>query len=134
MFYLLKRFWPVFLLLVLAGAQTVFGFSLLGPVNEPYQVPAIGYNLVGDDGAPKDLGDGYRWNARNIYYARDASFYDFFGTNGAREIDKAFAIYNALTNFSTYSSNLTEWPLTTTRFNPTAENLNLVDLKTTTMS
>ena len=122
------------LVLLGVGARSVFGFSLLGPVNEPYQVATIGYNLAGDDGAPKDLGDGYRWNTRNIYYACDASFFDFFGPTGSAEVDKGFAVFNALTNLSTYSSNLTEWPLTTSRYNETAMNLNLLDMKSTTMS
>ncbi len=123
----------VFALLV-ASARSVLGFSLIGPINEPYQVTTIGYGFAGDQGGPKDLGDGYRWNTRNLYYARDASFYDFFGTNGAAQIDKAFAVFNALTNVSAYSSNLTEWPQNTSRFNQTAENLNLIDMKSTVMA
>ena len=106
MFHLLKRFWLAFLLSAVVGVQSAFGFALLGPINESYQVPTIGYGLVGDSGAPKDLGDGYRWNTRNIYYACDASFLDYFGPTWQAEVDKGFAVFNALTNLSTYSSNL----------------------------
>lgn len=128
----LKRFLLVFALLV-ASAPSVLGFSMIGPL-ESWQVPAIGFGLVGDYGGPKDLGDGYRWNTRNIYYAADASFLDFFGPTGSTEIDKGVSVYNALTNLSTYSSNLTEWPLTTSRINETAQNLQLLDVKSMTMS
>ena len=44
MLQFLKRFWLV-LVLLLAGGQASFGFALLGPVNEAYQVGTIGYNL-----------------------------------------------------------------------------------------
>lgn len=128
----LKRFLLVFALLV-ASAPCIFGFSMIGPL-EAWQVQAIGYGLVGDYGGPKDLGDGYRWNTRNMYYAADASFLDFFGPTGSAEIDKGISVYNALTNLSTYSSNLTEWPLTTSRNNETAQNLQLLDIKSMTMS
>ena len=45
MFQSLKRCWLV-LMLLLGGAQGVFGFALLGPPNEAYQVPTIGYNIT----------------------------------------------------------------------------------------
>ena len=69
-----------------------------------------------------------------LYYACDASFADFFGASGLAAIDQAFAVYNNLTNLSTYSTNLAEWPLTTTRMNYTAESLGLLDVKSVMMS
>ena len=132
MLHSLKRFWLP-LVLLLAGAQSIFGFAMIGPY-EPWQTGVIGYNLAGDDGAPKNLSDGYRWNTRTLYYACDASFADFFGSNGIVAIDQAFAVFNSLTNLSSYSANLSEWPLNSTRYNYAAEALNLLDLKSTTMS
>src|SRR5262249_29387751 len=48
------------LALLAAGLQPSFAFVLLGPCNEAYQVPTIGYNLPTDIGAPKNLGEEYR--------------------------------------------------------------------------
>src|SRR5262249_43891806 len=101
-----KRFAGVALLAL--GIQCSLGFSLLGPVNEPYQVPVIGFNLAGDVGAPKNLGEEYRRNTPVMYYAFDANFLDYFGSNGVAAVDLAFAVFNALTNASSYSQDLSE--------------------------
>ncbi|HYG34948.1 MAG TPA: Ig domain-containing protein [Clostridia bacterium] len=119
--------------LLAGGFQAAFGFSLLGPINEPYQVPTIGYNLAGDLGAPKNLGEEYRRNTPVMYYACDANFLDYFGSNGVAAIDSAFAVFNALTNVSSYSGDLMEFPMNTQRKNWRAEALRLVDLKSITM-
>ena len=117
----------------------MLAFSLLGPFNETYQTALIGYNLLSgpefgtDEGAPKNIGQGYRWNTKVAYYAYDASFIEFFGTNGVQECDKAFAIFNSLSNVDSYSADLHELPLDTTRMNHTAEQFGLLDLKSTVM-
>jgi hypothetical protein len=142
MFRALKRFGLVPALL-LWGGYSVFGFSLAGPIggtqqqNTPdaYQTPTLGYGLMGpnfglDEVAPKNLGEGYRWNTRNIYYAFDAQFLDYFGTNGAAAVDAAFAILNKLNNVDSYSPGLSEWPLQASRFNYTAQSAQLLDVKT----
>src|SRR5215831_15587815 len=116
------------------GIQASLGFSLFGPINEAYQVPTIGYNLPGDIGAPKNLGEEYRRNTPVIYYAADANFWDYFGTNGVSAADEAFSVFNNLTNVSKYSRELTEFPLNTTRNNGLASALFLVDLKSITMN
>ena len=130
------------LVIVLAGARSSFGYALAGPFNEPYQVPALGYNLIpSDEGfadvvAPKNLGQGYRWNTRNLYYAFDASFFTFFGSDGgaAGEVDKAFAVVNTLTNLSAYPADLNEESLDTKRVNYRAQALELMDMKSVTMA
>ena len=127
----LKRFSWVGLLamsLQLAGA-----FALLGPINEPYQVPEIGYNLPGDIGAPKNIGEEYRRNTPVMYYAMDQNFLDYFGSNGVVAVDQAFAILNALTNVSMYSAELTEFPLESSRQNYRAGALGLTDVKSTAL-
>jgi len=120
------------------GFQSAFGFSLLGPINEPYQQGGnpnqIDYNFPGDIGAPKNLGEEYRWNTPTLYYACDQSFLDYFGSNGLHAIDQAMAILNSLTNVSSYSSDLSEFPLESSRVNFKAQSLNLVDIKSETMS
>jgi hypothetical protein len=116
-----------------ASIQTALGFSLIGPFNEAYQVPTIGYNLPGDIGAPKNLGEEYRRNTPVVYYTADANFWDYFGTNGVSAADEAFSAFNNLTNVSLYSGDLTEFPFNTTRNNGRAAALFLADLKSQTM-
>src|SRR5579871_2750136 len=142
----LKKF-LLFTVLSLIGAPSLFGFSLIGPqVVDAFQIVDIGYfesipastfeNLGGghDLGAPKNLGEGYRWNVRTLYYAYDGSFIDYFGSNGIVAVDKAFTQYNGLTNLTSYSLGLTEFPLNSSRINFQAQQLGLIDLKSMTMS
>ena len=120
--------------LLVFGLESAFGFSLMGPPNQAWQVPEIAYNLPGDIGAPHNLGEEYRWNTPTIYYAFDQSFLDYFASNGVVAVDQAIGILNGLTNFSRYSASLDEVPLETRRFNYTAQALHLMDLKTATLS
>ena len=129
---ILKRF--SWLGLLAGGLQASLGFSLLGPVNEAYQVPVIGYNLAGDIGAPKNLAQEYRRNTPVLYYTCDANFWDYFGAYGVSEIDKAFNVFNALPAVSQMSADLSEFPLAARRTNYRAESLALFDLKSFTMA
>ena len=101
-------------------ASCSWGFALFGPINEPFQVPNIGYGLGGDLGAPKNLAEEYRRNVPTNYYAFDANFIEFFGSNGMYFISQAFEILNSVTNASRMSRTLTEYPLSTTRANDAA--------------
>jgi len=114
-----------------AGLPAAQAFSLLGPGNEAYQVPDLGYMvpLRSDIGAPKNIGEEYRRNTPVLYYAFDQNFLDYFGTDGVRAVDQAFAILNSLTNVSKYSADLSEVPLEAKRFNQTAGALSLQDVK-----
>jgi len=115
------------------GLQSAFGFSLLGPLangGDAWQTPTIGYGLPGDIGAPKNIGEEYRWNTPTIYYAFDANFLDYFGSNGVWAVQQGIGVLNGLKPFSQYSANLTEVPLETRRINYRAEELHLLDLKT----
>jgi hypothetical protein len=122
----------------------------LGPANETYQVPpngqTIGYMLPAgastfanegggtDLGAPKNLGEGFRWNTRTLYYSYDANFLNYFGAQGEVEVDKAFAMMNSLSNVSSYSPNLSEWPMNSSRVNLRAQALSLFDLKSAALT
>ena len=122
-------------MMVLYG-QSSWGFALLGPNNEAYQVPEIGYNPLPRDSAPtgpKNIGEQYRRNTPVMYYSFDANFLDYFGSNGVAAIDSAFAILNSLPRMSQLSSNLSEYPLQVTRENYLAETLSLYDLKSHTL-
>jgi len=118
------------------GFESARGFSLQGPIGataDPWQVGNIGYNLPYDIGGPKNLGEEYRWNTPLIYYAFDQNFLDYFGTNGVAAVEQAIAILNGLTNFSKYSTDLSEFPLESQRINNRAQALHLLDLKSTAL-
>lgn len=118
-------------LLTLIG-QSSWGFALLGPLNEPYQVPDIGYGpqAFPDIGGPKNLGEEYRHNTPVIYYSFDANFLDYFGSNGVAAVDSAVQILNGVTNVSQLSSDISEYPIQVLRENYLAEALSLIDVKT----
>lgn len=117
--------------------QSSWGFALLGPNNEAWQTPEIGYNPnpYWDTlpTGPKNIGEGYRRNTPTLYYTCDATFLKFFGAVGASAIDSACEVFNGLTNVSSYSRDLSEFPLAVTRENYRAGALNLLDIKSTTM-
>ena len=70
-----------------------------------------------------------------MYYAYDANYLDYFGSSGSAAIDQAFNILNnSLTNVDGYSTALTEFPLNSEVVNYQARSLNLVDIKSQTMS
>jgi len=123
----------VWLVLLALGVRNASGYALIGPYS-PYQVPVIAYNLPGDLGGPMNLGEEFRRNLPVMYYTFDQNFTDYFGTNGIDAIEQAFTLMNGLTNVSSYSSNLTEFPQEATRVNYLAQALNLSDLKSVTMS
>jgi len=150
---LIKRFsWVGLLALSLQGA---WAFSLGGPIgNNPnpvggfgiqgdaWQQPVIAYGLPGDVNAPKNWGEGYRRNVPVYYYACDANFLDFFGSNGMAAVDGAFTILNnVFTNNPTgtangldgYSPDLSEFPIEARHLNYQAEALGLFDLKSWTL-
>jgi hypothetical protein len=132
MLRILKRFsWAA---LLAASLQLTLGFSLLGPVNEAYQVQVIGYNLPEDVGAPKNLAQEFRRNTPVMYYTCDANFWDYFGSRGVAEIDKAFAVFNNLPKVSSMSADLSEYPLQARRKNWRAEALYMLDIKSWVMA
>ena len=119
------------LLPLIFTGQFAWGFALLGPL-EPYQVVTIGYggDYAADIGGPHNLGEEYRRNMPVLYYACDANFVDYFGSNGVAAVDQAMVILSAITNVSQLSPDLSEYPLQSLRENYVAAALFLVDLKT----
>src|SRR6266850_5966328 len=115
------------------GFQSAFGFALQGPFNEGWQEPVIGYNVGGDIGAPRNIGEEYRWNTPTNYYAFDASFLDYFGSNGVRAVEQAIGIINALPALSSPDV-LDQFPLESQRINYRAEQLHMFDLKSIALS
>lgn len=106
-------------------------FSLFGPF-EPWMTSTNSLRLSGDIGGPMNLGEEYRWNVPVVTYAFDQSFLDYFGSNGVAAVEQAIQILNALPPAS--SIDLTNYPLVPLGYNYSAETLNLIDLKTLTLS
>jgi hypothetical protein len=132
----------VWLLGVLIGCQSAFGFALLGPVPTAATQPDgfqfggpgqnIGYNVGGGEaGVPKDIKEEYRRNTPVVYYAFDEAFRDYFGDIGVQEIDKAMAIYNSVGKSS--QLNIDDYPMDSRRVNFRAQADGLLDLKSFTM-
>ena len=103
------------------------GFSLLGPF-EAWQTPALGYNPLGNDlGAPKNLGEEYRWNVPVITYGFDRGFIDYFGLLGVEAVEEAMKMLNDLP--AATEMDLAVFPLDSRRMNYRANVQNLMDLK-----
>jgi hypothetical protein len=119
------------LALLALSCQWSWGFAMLGPLNEAYQIAEIGYGptVAADIGGPKNLGEAYRHNTPILYYSFDANFAAYFGSNGLAAVDSAVAILNGITNVSQLSATLSEFPLQVTRENYLAESLGLSDVK-----
>ena len=131
---MIKRF--LWIALLASGSQAAWAYSLGGPIGnggDSWQQPVIGYGLGGDLNAPKNLGEEYRRNIPLMYYACNANFLDYFGSNGVAAVDGAFAILNGLTNVDSYSPNLSEFPLESRHLNYQAGALGLYDLKSWTL-
>lgn len=118
-------------------------FSLIGAADAS-QISDIGYFVNGDGvrtydqqgdlGAPRNIGGEYRWSSPVITFGFDATFLDYFGTNGVRAIQSAFQIFNDLKPASQMTPLLGEFPLRTSGVNFAAQRLHLYDLKSFTLS
>ena len=123
-------------LAVAAFAPAALGFSLMGPPLA-WQTTAWGYNdTVGDvlGGmriAPMPLNAFYRLNITNITYAFDESFIRYFGANGMKAVDDAFAILNAVPAADTI--NLDDYANNTRLNNLQAAQAGLMDVKSYTL-
>jgi Putative Ig domain len=131
--------------LVAFGTQAAWAYSLIGPPgfgDDSWQVPLIGFNPLTSPNnvpdiidslaiGPKNLGEAYRRNTPVIYYAADATFLDYFGSNGLAQVDLAYTMLNNSfsTNVDSFSPELTEFPLDSQGLNYTAQALGLYDLK-----
>jgi hypothetical protein len=134
--------------LLLGFASSAGAFSLLGPfkiganfAGEEWQgapfdnrPQGLGYSLTGDVGGPMLPFEAYRWNVPVLTYAFDFTFLQYFGPQGVRDVEAAFAILNALPPSSQMSPTLSEFSLDTKAQNGTAAALGLTDLKSFTLA
>ncbi len=130
------------------GVSSASAFSLLGP-KEGFQSLTLGYYQIlgetpvpsanpfgwtiftaGDfSSSPKNVAEGFRWCIPTLYYTYDENFLNYFGADGVAAVDSAIAMLNSLTNVSSFSSDLSEFPLDELRYNNTAAALHMFDLK-----
>ena len=124
----------------LAAVCSSPAFSLLGQI-QAWQVEGLGYDLAGDIGGPLRPNDGgYRWNLREITYAFDQSFINYFGSEGMRAVNQAMKVFNDLPPMTqithdgfSFFANGEIVPTQTTLVNPLAAELGLIDLKSMAM-
>jgi hypothetical protein len=133
------------LLLGLAAAQHAGAFTLWGPL-ETWQTADLDYGLryyyttvelltglgTTENGGPKNFGEGSRLTTPIITYGFDATFLDYFGSQGVAAVDSAMQVFNSLPSAS--SANLENF-LTegNEQMNYTAQALDMLDLKSTVM-
>ena len=71
-------------------------FSLLGPY-APWMDEAKSFRQPRRDiGGPMNIDEGYRWNAPVVTYGFDASFLEYFGSNGVAAVESAMELLNNL--------------------------------------
>jgi hypothetical protein len=134
MWQMIKK--SLWVLLLASGLQSSWAYSLAGPVGnggDAWQSPVIGYGPPTSLVAPKNLGEEFRRNIPTSYYAFDANFLDYFGSNGVSAVVSALTILDSLTNVDSYSTALLEFSLDTRHINYTAQTLGLYDLKSFTL-
>ena len=109
-------------------------FSLMGPFAS-WQTAATGFNLPGDVGGPMNFFEGYRVTVPILNYGYDATFLNFFGSNGVAAIESAMTILNAVPAASAMSPSLAEFPVQAVGpANATAAGLQVFDLKSAALS
>ncbi|MEQ2006456.1 MAG: hypothetical protein ABMA26_06640 [Limisphaerales bacterium] len=109
-------------------------FSLMGPFAS-WQTAALGFNLTGDVGGPMNLFEGYRVTVPILNYGYDATFLNFFGSNGVAAIESAMTILNAVPAASAMSATLAEFPVQAVGpANATAAGLQVFDLRSAALS
>lgn len=79
-----------------------------------------------------NLGEEYRWNVPVLTYAFDASFLDYFGSNGVAAVENAIGVLNNLGGAA--ESSPLDFPTQSSVINCEAEAEGLYDLKSQTLA
>ncbi|PWU12316.1 MAG: hypothetical protein C5B50_21730 [Verrucomicrobia bacterium] len=134
------------LLCIVFGVRSTQAFSIYGP-KEGFHTQTLGYiiyltDLPLPDGsgwlvftpgdfssAPHNIGEGFRWNIPDLYYTYDETFLRYFGDSGVQAVDSAVAMLNNLDNVDNYSPSLSEFPFEELRYNYTARDLGMFDVR-----
>ena len=122
----------LFALLVLGAIQErASAFALLGPFT-PWMSAELSYRDGSSIGGPMDLGHAYRWNVPLVTYAYDASFLNYFGSNGVEAVEGAIQTLNDLAPVSALALN--DYPNDTSLINFAATRDGILDLKSGALS
>src|SRR5580658_7005168 len=90
-----------FVTILLLSAVRAGAFALLGPYenwmqpSNNFRLPvnfAYGYppaTIPAENGGPMAISNGYRWNVPVVTYGFDASFLNYFGSNGVAAVQAA---------------------------------------------
>src|SRR6266536_2920801 len=78
------------------AAPRARAFSLLGPYASWMDEAKSFRQPSRDIGGPMNFGEGYRWNVPVVTYGFDASFLEYFGSNGVVEVERAINVLNNL--------------------------------------
>jgi hypothetical protein len=120
---------------------SIQAFSLLGPFDAAYQTADLGYGVnivinaqVQDLGGPMNLEEEYRWQSPVLVYGFDTTFTEYFGPQGIAAVEAAVKVLNDLPKASALSATLDEFPLETLRYNYTAQQLRIIDIKSLALS
>jgi hypothetical protein len=127
----------IWMLALAAGAQSAFGYALIGTTavantSDAYQTQALTYNVGNsEDGMPKSIHEESRRTMPVVYVSVDQSFWEYFNTNGVDALEQAFAMYNRVGKTSQVDPN--DYPEDSRRPNFRAQALSLYDLKSVIM-
>src|SRR5437016_2589018 len=106
-------------------------FSLIGPYAS-WMDEAKSFRQPGRDiGGPMNFGEGHRWNVPVVTYGFDASFLEYFGSNGVAEVERAIDVFNNLPLASQLDP--ASYPIRVIRVHSQAASQGLIDLKSVTM-
>ena len=116
-------------------------FVLMGPSTPNETANAAAWNYSDELGAPKTIDREYkrffRWNIPHFVYSFDASFANYFGTEGMDAVDEAMGVLNDFFVNEDYQGmsqlNLTKHGFAgnynTSWINTTAQNAQIIDIK-----
>ena len=106
-------------------------FSLIGPYAS-WMDEAKSFRQPGlDIGGPMNIDEGYRWNVPVVTYGFDASFLQYFESNGVAAVEGAIDLFNNLPLASQLDP--ASYPTRVIRVNSQAASQGLIDLKSVTM-
>ncbi len=120
-------------------------FVLMGPSTPNETANAAAWNYSDELGAPKTIDREYkrffRWNIPHFVYSFDASFANYFGTEGMDAVDEAMGVLNDFFVNEDYQGmsqlNLTKHGFAgnhnTSWINDTAQNAQIIDIKSLTL-
>src|SRR5881394_21527 len=107
-------------------------FSLIGPYAS-WMDEAKSFRQPGlDIGGPMNIDEGYRWNVPVVTYGFDASFLEYFGSNGVAAVESAIDLLNHLPPASQLDP--ASYPTQVVRVNFQAASQGLFDLQSVTLS